>query len=545
LITEALKEFKMTIPLTHDQGLDLPPLSGLGGRFRLCAAAALLSFSALALGGWLAFERPRLGFMGLSLQGLFALVGAAALVMIGVMIWRLGAAMRRDLGGEPALARARLHAIGAGQLAGAEEAPADDSLMQAIDETRAALARLMGALAGSATAIVLEADHIGLACERTASGVVAQRGHIEQVASAMTEMAAAIAEIARTTAQASEAGGAAMREVRDGQHQANQTCEAVKRLAAQMEDAVARIDQARAESQRIASLLHTIEDIADQTNLLALNAAIEAARAGDHGRGFAVVAGEVRKLASHTRAATDESQRMIEALQSRSEEAGAAVQAGGELAGVVVEEAARMLERLGRMVNAVTEIDALSERIAVGAEQQNQVASALDASLSQIAAMAEQTDQAASDMVVANLAINDQSAAQFERIGHFDLGSSGFDFDRAMANHVVWKARLRAQLAGHLRLAAADIPDARQCSLGRWYHGDGGQRYGQLPAMREIDAPHQEFHRQLLRTVQAHEAGKEQEARQAFAAASELSGVIVAKLKAVKAQTGARHEQAV
>jgi methyl-accepting chemotaxis protein len=186
--------------------------------------------------------------------------------------------------------------------------------------------------------------------------------------------------------------------VRDGQHQAEHTCDAVKRLAAQMEDAVARIDEARAESQRIASLLHTIEGIADQTNLLALNAAIEAARAGEQGRGFAVVAGEVRKLASHTRAATDESQRMIDALQSRSEQAGLAVQAGGALAQEVVEEAERMLARLGRMVEAVREIDALSERIAVGAEQQSQVASTLDASLSEIAAMAEQTDQAANDM---------------------------------------------------------------------------------------------------------------------------------------------------
>ena len=57
-----------------------------------------------------------------------------------------------------------------------------------------------------------------------------------------------------------------------------------------------------------------------KANLLALNAAIEAARAGEVGRGFAVVADEVRSLASHSRQASDEIDKLVKDTVTRIDE---------------------------------------------------------------------------------------------------------------------------------------------------------------------------------------------------------------------------------
>ena len=65
-------------------------------------------------------------------------------------------------------------------------------------------------------------------------------------------------------------------------------------------------------SDKIFTVIKTIESIASQTNLLALNASIEAARAGEAGRGFAVVAGEVGSLAAQSAQAVVESRQLIE-----------------------------------------------------------------------------------------------------------------------------------------------------------------------------------------------------------------------------------------
>ncbi len=103
-------------------------------------------------------------------------------------------------------------------------------------------------------------------------------------------------------------------------------------------------------STDIGKVVKVITSIAEQTNLLALNATIEAARAGEAGKGFAVVANEVKELARETAKATEEIGGKIEAMQSDTRRAVAAI---GEI-GAVIER-----------------IDDLQTKIAAAVEEQS------------------------------------------------------------------------------------------------------------------------------------------------------------------------------
>lgn len=85
-------------------------------------------------------------------------------------------------------------------------------------------------------------------------------------------------------------------------------------------DAAERVGSLSSASERIAEVIHLINDIAEQTNLLALNATIEAARAGEAGKGFAVVASEVKSLANQTAKATQEIEQQVLAMQTATRE---------------------------------------------------------------------------------------------------------------------------------------------------------------------------------------------------------------------------------
>jgi methyl-accepting chemotaxis protein len=223
-------------------------------------------------------------------------------------------------------------------------------------KTRLTMAAIVHKLSGSSDEVTDAAARMSEISGKLAESGASQAASVEETSASLEEIRSMVQRNSEHAASAKNLANEARTSAEGGAHEMNELSGA--------------IDDIKASSDNISSILKNIDEIAFQTNLLALNAAIEAARAGDAGLGFAVVAEEVRSLAHRSSLAAKETADSIEESLRRSQRG--------------VEISKRVAAGLAQIVGKARQVDELVAEIAVASSEQSRGIAQINSAMSQI-----------------------------------------------------------------------------------------------------------------------------------------------------------------
>lgn len=243
-------------------------------------------------------------------------------------------------------------------------------LMSSMNVMANSLSKMIGEVMSRTDAIAATVTQLSAVAESNRQAMQVQQENTEQVASAMTEMAATITEVASNADSAASATSRAETNVKEGCSTIDMTQELSAMLVEQASQSQNMILDLKNSTQKIQDFVKVVDGISEQTNLLALNAAIESARAGEQGRGFAVVADEVRALASRSQQATNEIGNLIEMLVKSSDHAHNAMNQSNEKVHQTSECIQQARSQLNHIATALAELSESNTQVAAASEEQ-------------------------------------------------------------------------------------------------------------------------------------------------------------------------------
>lgn len=267
------------------------------------------------------------------------------------------------------------------------------SIKKSLDSIQGQMNNTMGQITASAGQISVGSDQVSSSAQVLAQGATEQ-------ASAVAEITATVADISENSKKTAEATEEAGQYVEKAGAQLGISMEHVKELNTAMEE----ISDS---SQKISTIISTIENIAFQTNILALNASVEAARVGAAGKGFAVVAEEVSNLAAKSDEAAKATKDLIESSIH-------AVNKGSQAVSDVTDSLNQTNHHAG---NVTTQMSMVVEAV----EKQTEALAQLTEGMNQISAVVQTNSATSEECAAASEELSSQASLLKNLMNSFKL----------------------------------------------------------------------------------------------------------------------------
>ncbi|NGZ14671.1 methyl-accepting chemotaxis protein [Vibrio aestuarianus] len=241
-----------------------------------------------------------------------------------------------------------------------------------------------------ATSVASSSTQLSAVMSQSKANAEEESSQMTQIATAINQMSMTAQEVSHNATQAEQGASIAIESVSSGHHAVKELQKVSDQISVSVQNTAVALEDLKAYSLDINTVVEVIGSVSEQTNLLALNAAIEAARAGEQGRGFAVVADEVRNLAAKTQQSTQNIKELIERLQHKAETTNAEMNSNIELVEQSRGAVVAVTDAFSTITDAVNSITEVNTMVATASEEQSAVSAEISHSIEVVTGVVNQ-----------------------------------------------------------------------------------------------------------------------------------------------------------